>query len=144
MTVKKAPSKSCESDPIPTSLLTNHLDILLPSLILIINESLEHGQFSSELKEALLHPLLKKYGLELIFKNFRPISNLSFLSKLIKHLCSQLIEMAESSGNVERLQSAYCPGHSTETALLRVKADLLEDGQRLSKLLDYVRSKCSF
>ena len=128
MTVKKAPSKSCKSDPIPTTLLKDYLDTLLSSLTLIINESLEHGDFSSELKEALLHPLLKKSGLELIFKYFRRDLNLSFLSKLIKCLvCSQPTEMAESSGNVERLQSAYHPGHSTETALLRVKADLLED-----------------
>ena len=50
MTVKKAPSKSCESDTIPTILLKDHLDSLFPSLTLIINESLEHGEFSSELK----------------------------------------------------------------------------------------------
>ena len=42
-------------------------------------------------------------------------------------MCSQLTEMAESSGNVERLQSAYSPGHSTEAALLKVKADLLDE-----------------
>ena len=35
--------------------------------------------------------------------------------------------MADSSGNVERLQSTYSPGHSTETALLRVKTDLLDE-----------------
>ena len=107
MTVKKAPSKSFKSDPIPTTLLKDHLDTILSSLTLMINESLEHGEFSPELTEALLHPLLKKSGLEVIFKNFRPVSNLSFLSKLIECLvCSQLTEMAKSSGNVERLQSA--------------------------------------
>ena len=128
MTVKKAPSKSCKANPIPTTLLSDHLDTLLPSLTLIIYESLEHGEFSLELKEALLCSLLKKSELELIFKYFRPVLNLSFLSKLIEHLiCSQLTEMADSSGNVERLQSAYHPGHSTETALLRVKADLLDE-----------------
>ena len=63
MTVKKTPSKSCESSPIPTTLLKNHLDSILSSLTLIINKSLEHGEFSQELKEVLLHPLLKKSGL---------------------------------------------------------------------------------
>ena len=42
MTVKKAPSKSCESDPIPTTLLKDHLDTSLSSLTLIISESVEH------------------------------------------------------------------------------------------------------
>ena len=71
-------------------------------------------------------PLLKKSSLPLIFKNFRPVSNLSYLSKLIEHVvCEQIMFFAEKSGNLEKYQSAYQPDHSTETALLKVRTDLL-------------------
>ena len=76
---------------------------------------------------ALLRPLLKKPGLELIFKNFRPVSNLSYLSKLIEHLvCEQIVTHTEETGNLQDLQSAYRANHSTETALLRVKTDIMQ------------------
>ena len=48
----------------------------------MINLSFETGQFASVWKEALVLPALKKAGLEVAFKNFRPISNLPFVSKL--------------------------------------------------------------
>ena len=63
----------------------------------------------------------------LIPKNFRPVSNLTYLSKLIERVvCAQISEMAEKSGNTEPLQSAYKKNHSTEMALLKVKADILQ------------------
>ena len=84
---------------------------------------------SSNLKEALLRPLLKKTGLVLIPKN---------LSKLIERVvCAQISEMAEKSGNTKPLQSAYKKNHSTEMALLKVKADILHamDNQRVVCLI---------
>ena len=83
-----------------------------------------------QLKEALICPLLKKkLDLDpLQFKNYRPISNLSFISKLIEcAVCDQLMDHAYKTGNLERLQSAYCSNHSTETALLKIKADILNN-----------------
>ena len=77
-------------------------------------------------------------GLVLIPKNFRPVSNLTYLSKLIERVvCAQISEMAEKSGNTEPLQSAYKRNHSTETALLKVKADILQamDNQRVVCLI---------
>ena len=80
------------------------------------------------LKEALLRPLIKKNGLELVFTNFRPVSNLSYLSKLIERVvCGQLVDMVIETGNYEGLQSAYQSQHSTETALPKVKADILDN-----------------
>ena len=49
-----------------------------------MNNSLQSGCFPEIWKEALVFPLLKKTGLDVIFKNFRPLSNLSFVSKLIE------------------------------------------------------------
>ena len=37
------------------------------------------------------------------------------------------MEYAEKTGNVEEMQSAYRVGHSTETALLKVKTDILNN-----------------
>ena len=62
----------------------------------------------------------------LTFKNYRPVSNLSYLSKLIERIvCSRIVTEAHISGNMEPFQSVYHEGHSTETALLKVKTDIL-------------------
>ena len=66
--VQKSVTKSYHLDHIPTSLLKNHLDVMVPVLQHIINMSLTDGHFSNELKEALLTPLLKKINLDLINK----------------------------------------------------------------------------
>ena len=83
----------------------------------------------NQIKEALIRPLLKKLYLDLLqFKNYRPISNLTFISKLIEHaVCHQLMDHAYITGNLERLQSAYRSNHSTEIALLKIKADILDN-----------------
>ena len=126
--IKATPTKSCENDPITTKLLKEHLDSILPTLVKIVNTSLQDGAFSDNLKEALLTPLIKKNGLELAFTNFRPVSNLSYLSKLIERVvCEQLVDMVTETGNYEGLQSAYQSKHLTETALLKVKTDMLDN-----------------
>ena len=50
----------------------------------IINTSIHEADVPDVLKEALLQPLLKKPGLDLVFPNYQPVSNLTFVSKLIK------------------------------------------------------------
>ena len=63
-------------DPIPTKLFTKCLDVLLTPITKLINLSLESGCFPLLWKSALVKPLLKKDGLDPIFKNYRPVSNL--------------------------------------------------------------------
>ena len=74
----------------------------------------------------LVCPLLKKPGPDVIFKNFRPVSNLAFLSKLTeKAVFNQIHEHMVDMGLYLIVQSAYRENHSTETALLKVKNDIL-------------------
>jgi hypothetical protein len=84
----------------------------------IVNASLSSGFFPSELKSAIIQPLLKKSGLDSeVLKNYRPVSNLSFISKVIeKVVASRLVELMTSNNNMlDPMQSAYRAGHSTET-----------------------------
>ena len=63
-------SKSCEIDPVPTSLLKEILPQIIKPIAKIINTSLEQGVFASQWKVAIVKPLLKKIGLELITLNY--------------------------------------------------------------------------
>ena len=81
--IRGMPTRSCESDAIPTSLLKEILLAVVPSLAKIINISLEHGMFAAAWKITIIRPLLKKVGLDLISSNYRPVSNLVFLSKVL-------------------------------------------------------------
>ena len=83
-------------------------------------------------------PLLKKANLPLEDKTYRSVSDLSYIGKLIERAaCDQIVEFASQTGNIERNQSAYRVGHSTESALLKVKSDLLHamDNQEVTCLV---------
>ena len=83
--ILKAAPKTCQLDPIPTPLLVEYLDTLLPSLIALVNSSLSSGVFLEGFKTALVTPLLKKKSLDQNeLKNYRPVSNLSCVSKIIE------------------------------------------------------------
>ena len=125
--VVKISSKSCDLHPLPGYVTRNALSTLLPFITKIINTSLQSGQMPSQLKVAKLRPLLKKPSLDHTqFSNYRPVSNLTFLSKAIEKLvANQLISYINKNNLNESFQSAYKQYHSTETALIRVHNDIL-------------------
>ena len=83
--IMKSASKSCDLDSIPVNILKALLDILIKPITTIINLSLESGTFPLSFKEAHVTPLLKKANLPVNnLKNYRPVSNLSFISQIIE------------------------------------------------------------
>ena len=137
--INSASAKSCELDPIPTTLLYENLDILLPTITNIINTSLTTVIVPRDLKTAVVKPLLKKPSLDKnLLKNYRPISNLPFLSKILeKVVLHKLLSHLQESNLSNPFQSAYRAGHSTDTVLLRIVNDILSalDNDNISVLL---------
>ena len=135
----KSSSATCPLDPIPTWLLKQNVDILVPVITKIVNLSLATGEVPSTLKMAIIIPLLKKILLDYqIFKNYRPVSNLSFISKVAEKAVDFRTTAHTRENNLEEpLQSAYKQFHSTETALLKVHNDILRgiDEQKVCMLV---------
>ena len=124
--VLSSKSKSCQLDPIPTWLLKGCIDSLLPSITRIINSSLAQATVPSKLKESVILPNIKKATLEPEdFDNFRPISNLPFISKTLERIvASQMDSYLTENSLYADMQSAYRKHRSTETALIRVMNDI--------------------
>ena len=104
--ITSSPTKSCALDPIPTWLLKQCLDQVAPVLTVIVNTSSSCADFTPELKRAFVTPLIKKLILDcVIFKNYRPVCNLSFVSKLIERIiCVQLVDHLKENDLYEIFQ----------------------------------------
>ena len=117
----KLATKTCELDPLPTHLAKECFDVLSPIILRIVNLSLIAGCVPDEFKTAFVRPLLKKQNLAHEYKNYRPVSNLSFLSKVIEETVNrQLAKHIDTNMISEVFLSAYRPFCSTETALLKI------------------------
>lgn len=120
--------KCSPEDPIPAFLLKENIDTFIPYWLDIVNLSLDVGSMEL-LKSAVILPLIKDLG-SLVdkdnFKNYRPVSNLLFLSKLIERVVDSRLEKHMTLNNLHNgHQFGYKKYHSTESLLLKIVDKLL-------------------
>ena len=123
--IKAMPSKSCELDYMGTDKIKEVLHTCTPSITIIVNLSFEKGAFSNQWKTAIVKPLIKaKKGRA--YTNYRPVSNLSFISKVVERCTlQQLTQHCNNHNLLPDFQSAYRKHHGCETSLLKLKMTLL-------------------
>ena len=106
--IGKMSPKSCELDAIPLSLLKKAGYRSCTNCDKLVNTCLTTGRFASNWKTSIIRPLLKKLGLELLLANYRPVNNLSFISKWWeKCALKQFIQHCDDQNLIPVYQSAY-------------------------------------
>ena len=120
--IRKLNKTTCVLDPFPTKLSMSHLSSILDIIICIVNLCFSSGVFPTPYTSSIVFPLMKKQGLDpAILKNYRPVANISFISKITeKAIATQILDHLLNTDIVDNFQSAYKAGHNCETALLRV------------------------
>jgi hypothetical protein len=136
--IMNMPTKSCELDPVPTWVVKACIDQLARPLTHMVNLSLQQATFLHCWKRALVKPIIKKPSGEKTYDNYRPVSNLEFVSKVVEScVTKELTAFLETNSLLPVHTSAYRKQHSTETAVLKVAADILKhmDSQEVTALL---------
>ena len=123
--LSKSAFKSSELDPVPTWVIQKYAAELSPFTSALFNASMRLGVFPASQKLASVTPVLKKASLDpLDLSNYKPISNLTFLSKLLERAgYEQIIGYFDSHHLLPEMQSANKKNRSTETATIKVMSD---------------------
>lgn len=110
--------KSTGYDEVPVILLKKCCCELSEIIAVIINKSLEFGEFPSRLKISVVTPIFKKDN-PLLIENYRPISLLSIFSKIIeKAVCNRINKFLTENNLLNSNQYGFREGRSTETAIV--------------------------
>ena len=125
--IKSMSTKHCDLDPLPTSVVKECVRELSPVLTAMVNQSLQKSSVAETLQKALVFPTIKNpYGDREALTNYRPVSNIPFLSKLLeKVVLGQLNDYLKRHSLLGKHQSGYRVGHSCETLLASMFDDLL-------------------
>ena len=138
--ISSAACKFCELDPAPTWIIKKYANELSPFIVKLFNTSLTGDVLPTSQKCASVTPALKKVTWNPFdLGNYRPISNLTLVSKLLEHVAhEQIVEYASENQLLPDTQSAYQKHRSTETAIviLEVLSDVYEaaDSNKLTLL----------
>ena len=120
------PSKSCELDYMGTDKINKILHTCIQSITKIVNLSLSKGTFSNQWKTAIVKPLIKDKKKGIVYTNYRPVSNLSFISKVVERCTlQQLMQHCNISTLLLDFQSAYQKHHSCKMSLLKLTNNIL-------------------
>ena len=126
-------------DPLPLIVFKNLVCTLKYSILKLIFKSLDDVIMDKSLKYAIIKPILKKTSFDPdVLTNYRPISQLPIISKIMERIISrQLIYYLEDNNLLEPFQSAYRKSYSTETALNRITDTLYNslDSSHCAQLL---------
>ena len=127
--IRETRKTCCSLDPINVSKLGEAYESAVLAVGAIINSSFDEGHFVATEKHGLIRLDFKKIGLDMNdLSNYRPVTNLIHLSKIIERaMLDQLVPFLEEVGVVPRYQSAYRKLHSTETALCKIHDDLVSN-----------------
>ena len=126
--------KCSPDDPIPSPVLKANIETFVPIWSKLVNLSLDQGSMEC-LKSSVVNPLIKQMDDAIDKddrKNYRPVSNLQFIGKLIERVVSTRLNKHMTDSDLHSdFQHGYKKGHSTETLLLKVINDLLVAGDNL-------------
>ncbi|XP_055956994.1 uncharacterized protein LOC130012904, partial [Patella vulgata] len=88
--VKESSKTTCSLDPIPSKFIVDNLNVFSPVITDIINSAISENCVPDVFKHAIVFPLIKKPSLDInLERNYRPVSNLSFISKLLERCISK-------------------------------------------------------
>lgn len=113
-------------DTLPTWFIKQHSQFFIPIFTHLVNASFSSQTFPQKLKESIVFPKLKKPNSDKEnFKNYRPVSNVPFLSKIMEKIVDQQLEEYFQENNLHEIyQSGYKKLHSVETVLLKITNDI--------------------
>ena len=121
-------NKTNQLDPIITKFIKNCniAKVIAPYLSLFMNRSLQEGVFPNSEKIGIVTPVLKPKKSKDEISSYRPITSLTFISKLLEtEVHNQLMSFINKNKLLPSLQSAYKQGHSTTTALIKIHNDII-------------------
>ena len=106
--IRKLNKTTCVLDPFPTKLLMSHLSSIIDTILCIVNLCFTSGIFPKSCKSSIIFPFIKNQVLDpKILKNYRPVANLAFYSKMIdKVIATQIHDHLKNNDIVDNFQSA--------------------------------------